>query len=327
MPRWRTRAKRLIVGAALLAALVAAALAGYAAVAEARFYRRHPPPGRLVDVGGGRRLHIHCTGAGAPAVVFESALGGSSVDWYAVQPNVASFTTACAYDRAGAGWSDAAPLPRDPLRTAEDLHVALGAAGIAAPYVVVGHSYGGGYVARVFAGRYRGETAGMVLVDAVGPETLDQIPSLEQYWQKTARDCRWDRWRAIFAVFRLRGDSMTYVPPDVRPITDGFFHSRKLQDDSCGEIQAMIGPGRDQVRAAGSFDALPLVVVTAGKTDSLDPDAWQRWQQAQRQLVALSRRSTQVVAANSTHHIQFIQPDVIATAVRQVVTAAREGPK
>ena len=63
---------------------------------------------------------MHCTGAGAPAVVFESSLGGSSVDWYAVQPKVAAFTTACAYDRAGAGWSDAAPLPRDPLRTAED---------------------------------------------------------------------------------------------------------------------------------------------------------------------------------------------------------------
>ena len=131
--------KRLVLGALALVALGAGALAVYADVAEARFFRRHPPPGRLLDVGG-RSIHMSCTGAGAPAVVFESSLGGSSVDWYAVQPKVAAFTTACAYDRAGAGWSDEAPLPRDPLSTAADLHAALEKAGIAAPYVVVGHS-------------------------------------------------------------------------------------------------------------------------------------------------------------------------------------------
>ena len=319
MRRW---AKRLIVGVVATAVLVPAALAAYAAIAEASFYRRHPPPGRLHDVGG-RRIHMSCAGAGSPAVVFESALGGSSVDWYAVQPKVAAFTSACAYDRAGAGWSDEAPLPRDPLRSAEDLHVALAKAGIAGPYVLVGHSYGG-YVARVFAGRYRDEMAGLVLVDVVGPETLERIPSLDTYWRQTARDCRWDKLRAAFAIFRLRGDSMTYVPPEVRPVTDGFFYSRKLQDDSCGEIEAMIGVGRDQVRAAGAFDTLPLVIVTAGKRDFLEPDAWQGWLDVQKDLTRLSQHATQVVAANSTHHIQFSEPDVIATAISQVVTAARK---
>jgi pimeloyl-ACP methyl ester carboxylesterase len=319
MRRW---AKRLIVGVVATAVLVPAALAAYAAIAEASFYRRHPPPGRLHDVGG-RRIHMSCAGAGSPAVVFESALGGSSVDWYAVQPKVAAFTSACAYDRAGAGWSDEAPLPRDPLRSAEDLHVALAKAGIAGPYVLVGHSYGG-YVARVFAGRYRGEMAGLVLVDVVGPETLERIPALDTYWRQTARVCRWDKLRAAFAIFRLRGDSMTYVPLEVRPVTDGFFYSRKLQDDSCGEIEAMIGVGRDQVRAAGTFDTLPLVIVTAGKRDFLEPDAWQGWLDVQKDLTRLSQRATQVVAANSTHHIQFSEPDVIATAISQVVTAARK---
>jgi pimeloyl-ACP methyl ester carboxylesterase len=319
----RTRTKRLVLGTVVVASLIPAGLAAYAAVAEARFFRRHPPPGRLHDLGG-RRLHMSCLGTGSPAVVFESALGGSSVDWYAVQPKVAAFTTACAYDRAGAGWSDAAPLPRDPLHTADDLHAALGKAAIAGPYVVVGHSYGG-YVARVFAGRYRSEMAGLVLVDVVGPETLERIPSIDQYWRQTARDCRWDKLRAIFAVFRLRGDSMTYVPPDIRPVTDGFFYSRKLQDDSCGEIQAMIGEGRDQVRAAGTFDTLPLVVITAGRRESLDPEAWQGWLEVQKQLTQLSRRSSQVVAANSTHHVQFSEPEVIAAAVGRVVAAARGG--
>ena len=320
----RKRTKRLIVGAVVLLALVPAALVAYAAAAEALFYRRHPPPGRLHDVGQGRRLHMHCTGTGSPAVVFESSLGGSSVDWYAVQPMVSKLTSACAYDRAGAGWSDAAPLPRDPLRTAEDLHTALGKAGVGGPYVLVGHSYGG-YVARVFAGRYRSEMAGLVLVDAVGPETIERIPTVELHWRQAVRDCRWDKLRALFGVFRLRGDSMTYVPAEVRPITDGFFYSRKLQDDSCGEIQAMIGDGRDQVRAAGSFDTLPVAVVAAGKSDFLEGEDWRRWQEVQKQFAQLSRRSSQIVAANSTHHVQFIEPAVIAAAVSQVVTTARGG--
>ena len=65
--------------------------------------RLPPPPGQLIDVGG-HRLHIHCAGTG-PVVVFESALGASSLTWRDVQALVSGFARACAYDRAGFGWS------------------------------------------------------------------------------------------------------------------------------------------------------------------------------------------------------------------------------
>ena len=75
--------------------------------------RRKPPapPGQLVSLET-HRLHLYRTGHGTPPVVFDAALGGSSLSWTYVQPAVAEFTTACAYDRAGFGWSDAGPLPR-----------------------------------------------------------------------------------------------------------------------------------------------------------------------------------------------------------------------
>ena len=305
-------------------ALVAAAalgLIGYALVAEALFFKRHPPPGRLLDVEG-HRMHIQCAGAGAPAVIFESSLGGSSVDWYAVQPEVARFTQACAYDRAGAGWSDAAPLPRDPGRSADELHRLLGQAGVAPPYLLVGHSYGG-FVVRAFAGQFRSETAGLVLIDTVTPEMFQRIPLLASFWGQGARDCRWDKLRALFAIPRLRGDSMTYVPPAIRPITDGFFLSRKFQGDSCGEIQAMVGPGQAQVRAAGSFGALPLAIVAAGKREFFDEASWGTWQEIQRGLTALSTRSTFTLASQSAHHVEFGQPEAVVAAVRGVVGEAR----
>jgi pimeloyl-ACP methyl ester carboxylesterase len=317
----RLRARNVVIGVAALGAVAALGLVGYAATAEWLFFRRHPPPGRLLDVGG-HRLHIGCSGAGAPAVIFESSLGGSSVDWYAVQPEVSRFTRACAYDRAGAGWSDAAPLPRDPSRTAEELHTLLGKAGVMPPYVLVGHSYGG-YVVRVFAHRFRSEMAGLVLVDIATPEMWQRAPSVESQMAQMARDCRWDKLRAVFAISRLRGDSMTYVPPALRPIADGFFLSRKFQDDSCGEVQAMLGEGQAQVRQAGSFGALPLAIVTAGQRGTLDEESWRVWQEIQRGLPALSTRSTQSFATQSSHHVQFGEPQAVVTAVRGVVGEAR----
>lgn len=318
------RGRRVVIGVVALAAAAAVGLVAYGMIAERLFFRRHPPPGSLLDVGG-HRLHIQCSGAGSPAVIFEAALGGSSVDWYAVQPEVSRFTRACAYDRAGGGWSEAGPLPRDPLRTAEELHTLLRNAGVSPPYVLVGHSYGG-YVVRVFAHRFQGEMAGLVLVDIATPEMFQRAPAIQSQMAQMARDCRWDKLRAIFAVSRLRGDSMTYVPPAIRPIADGFFLARKFQDDSCGEVQAMLGEGQAQVREAGSFGALPLAVVTAGKREYLDEDSWRTWQEIQRGLPALSTRSTQLLANQSSHHVQFGEPQVVVTAVRGVVDEARRSP-
>lgn len=69
---------------------------------------RYPSPGQLVDIGG-YKLHINCTGTGSPTVILEAGLGGTSLDWSKVQPQVARFTRVCSYDRAGYGWSDSAP--------------------------------------------------------------------------------------------------------------------------------------------------------------------------------------------------------------------------
>jgi pimeloyl-ACP methyl ester carboxylesterase len=51
-------------------------------------------------------------------------------------------------------------------------HALLAGAGIDAPYVLVGHSYGG-RIARVYAKEYPSEIVGMVLTD---PGTLDDDP-------------------------------------------------------------------------------------------------------------------------------------------------------
>ena len=115
------------------------------------------PPGRFIDVGG-FRLHLYATGEGAPVVVFDAALAGSSISWTFVQPAVARFARACAYDRAGFGWSEGGPMPRTAGRIADELRVLLDRAGEPPPYLLVGHSFGG-FVTRIFAAKYRADRA------------------------------------------------------------------------------------------------------------------------------------------------------------------------
>src|ERR687890_962383 len=150
----------------LVVVLLALAVAGaiYQAIATERAERAYPPPGEMVDVGG-YSLHINCVGQGSPTVVLDAGSGGFSAQWVWVQREVSGTPRVCAYDRAGMGWSERGPEPRDAKRISSELHTLLGKAGIEGPYVLVGHSFGGMYM-QTYAARYPDEVAGVTLVDS-----------------------------------------------------------------------------------------------------------------------------------------------------------------
>src|SRR5215212_7284503 len=157
------------IGKALLGSIVALlvlAVAGaiYQAIATELAERAYPPPGEMVDVGG-YSLHIICVGQGSPTVVLDSGLGDFSAAWVRVQPEVSGTTRVCAYDRAGMGWSEMGPEPRDAKQITSELHTLLTKAGIEGPYVLVGHSLGGMYM-QTYAARYPEEVAGVALIDS-----------------------------------------------------------------------------------------------------------------------------------------------------------------
>jgi pimeloyl-ACP methyl ester carboxylesterase len=146
---WRFWIRRVLLGLFIALSALAATGAIYQAVATAIDQRRYPPPGQLVDVGG-EQMHINCVGestGGSPTVILEHGLGGASPGWAWIQPEVARTTRVCAYDRAGMGWSTppSSLHPRDGHQVAQELHALLQAAGVPAPYVLVGWSYGGLY--------------------------------------------------------------------------------------------------------------------------------------------------------------------------------------
>jgi len=318
---WLRRIVRVFV---VLLLLLAAAGFLYENIFEARDRRFNPMPGRLVDVGG-YRMHISCTGEGGPAVILDSGLGDSYVTWHKVQPEIAKFTRVCSYDRAGLGYSDTSSRPRTSREIAEELHALLKAAGIAPPYVMVGHS-AGGYNVRVFTTLYRSEVAGMVLVDASHPDQENRFPpelrSMERSWR---REAEFLKYATLFGIPRLIGSC---DDDPIQRAADCNFHSAR---EALAEMKAL-PESAAETAATGSLGDLPLAVL------SHDPDkpsselpadlakaTNQAWEKMQEELAHLSTRGTQAIAKNSSHYIQLDRPDLVVEAVRTVVGQARAG--
>src|SRR5436190_4265400 len=151
-------------------------------------------PGQLVSAADGARLNLYCMGSGSPTVVFDSGWGDWAPAWSKVQPEIAKWTRACSYDRAGTGFSDPGPMPRTSVHIAEELRTALRRAGIGGPYILVGSAFGGDNV-RTFADLYMNEVAGLVLDDA-DPTDVEPTSMREEEHRGHAgipsdlRDCR-----------------------------------------------------------------------------------------------------------------------------------------
>src|SRR4029078_6365238 len=206
MRRW-TKRIFVVLGAFLLLATLSGAT--YQWLATRKDLAATPPPGHLVDIGG-YRLHLWCTGDGAPAVILDAGLGGSTAGWGFVQPEVARFTRACSYDRAGMGYSDPGPLPRTARRNASELAELLARGGIAGPVVLVGESIAG-FNVRVFASDHPERTAGLVLVDGSHEDDVLEVPGMARFVPLLSPI---GALRLLGVSF---GERLESLPPSVRP--------------------------------------------------------------------------------------------------------------
>lgn len=305
MWRW---AKRTLIGLGGLIAVAALAGATYQRIATRRDLARYPPPGRLVDIGG-HRLHIWCTGSGAPSVILESGLGGSSFGWGLVQPEIAKFTRVCSYDRAGMGYSDAGPNPRTTRRMAAELSLLLDRTGIGEPLVLVGAS-SGGLIVRLFASERADRVVGLVLVDASHEDQEVEVPRIAPFVPLLSS----------VGVFRLLGVSFGLPPDSLEPSVRGFARATAFR---AAAYQATANEGMHlpesaaEVRASRRRLTIPVVVVTAGRgADAV-------WRDLQRDQVGLSQQACQVVAEQSGHAIALDQPQVVVDAIRATVDIVR----
>ena len=302
----------------IVASIIGLMLVGYIyeSAAEAADSKAYPPPGQLVDVGG-YRLHINCTGTGSPTVIIEAGLGDWSTTWGGyVQSEVAQTTRVCTYDRAGMGWSEAGPLPRDADHFAKDLHTLLENANIPGPYVMVGHSLGGAAV-RVFVHDYASEVAGVVLIESMNPKQSTQSPELQSQSESRSKPFSFQAALARFGVARLlvklpgiapSVPEEAYYPLYVRP---QYFQAT---DNESQALPASLA----QAASVKTFGDLPLIVLTAKLNDI---PGWPEWQN---ELLQLSSNSEHLFAENSGHVIQFDEPEATVAAILRMVQQVRD---
>jgi len=276
----------------------------------------------LVDIGGGRKIYLKCSGKGSPTVVLVGGLRASADDWDIAEKSkptvfagVGKFTHVCAYDRPGTpvcekpSRSDAVPQPTTVKDAVADLHALLSAAREAGPFVLVGHSYGG-LIVRLYASTYPKEVSGLVLVDALS-EGLQDAETREQW-------------------------------PIQRKLIEGDVHEGVALYPALERID--VDRSFAQIRVAPPLGSIPLAVlsadrpwgpqvppmIAAGKLAADIPpdfgyvtDVAQK--KAQERLAKLVPNGKHITNTNSGHEIHKEQPQLVIDAIREVVEAVRSG--
>jgi pimeloyl-ACP methyl ester carboxylesterase len=304
--------------------------------------------GQLVDVGG-FRLNLYCMGSGSPTVVFDSGWEDWAPAWSKVQPEIAKWTRACSYDRAGAGFSDPGPMPRTSVRIARELHTALHRANIAGPYILVGNAFGGDNV-RTFADLYMDEVAGLVMDDA-DPDDLEPKAMQEETHRGHAglpsdlRDCR----NAIAGHQPLpalrsrpgqpqhtcaqqffRGLPEAEWSPELNAKLLEIAQTKiAMYDANASEMEQTPSDETWLQQHRRSFGSRPIRVLTSrnhgvGHLERKPPDTAkhleyeQQTTLAQARWLALSSNSKQIFPRNSSEYIQFDDPQTVINALREV---------
>lgn len=344
--RWTQRIFAIFCG--LLAGVLLVGFT-YEQIGRAHEDQNLPPRiGNAIDIGG-RTINLFCSGEGSPTVVFESGGNSPGYEWSSIQSEVAGFTRACWYDRAGVGWSDPPLSPRTSGSVANDLHQALSHAGVLPPYVMVGASIGGDYV-RIYTARYPQEVAGLVLVDSSHPDQQEPPFMLSPINRMSPAQrhliCSALPFLTRFGVLRLLA---TRMGPREQPASTeqrilASLHAqpkaeRTDAEQACaatddGRVVPTHGSGNPEIDAAArnarSLGDRPLVVLTAGKYWSppgLEKEAaeyhevWvHQWQAS---LARLSTRGHQVIV-DATHDMSGA-PEAIVKATREVVDEVSRG--
>ncbi|RKZ66135.1 MAG: hypothetical protein DRQ48_11015 [Gammaproteobacteria bacterium] len=280
---------------------------------EGREIRWNRPPGKLVSIGT-HRLHLYCTEGNGPTVILDAGLGGFSLDWYKVQGLLAENNIrACSYDRAGYGWSDRGPSPRATDQIVDELSTLLEAAELPAPYILVGHSFGG-FNMIYFSKLYASRTAGLVLVDSSHPEQAERLPSIPN--DKSIADL--GNFQRVFT-----GETLHLYPESIRNLAGAILSAPRTADTERREyVNYPISAA--QISHSGRLRDMPLVVVSRGEQewsdDPLGAALYLAWMEMQKELSKLNASGTQIIAAGSGHLIPLEKPEFVVDAIQSVIT-------
>lgn len=344
---------RVAVGVALLA--TAAILGGgaiYHLAHLARIHAAHPPPGRMIDMGG-YRVHIFAEGEskGGPSIVWFPGAHSAAFELHHLHRALRSQTRSILIDRPGTGWSDAGPFPRRTALEAVEVVKALDLAGEAGPFIWVGHSFGGLLAANI-ARRHPELTAAVVLLDATPCDTIIYGPRLGNL-KAMSRDALLGALRRLFglhndrAAAQQRNDPIygalikridEVLGPDVLParalaVKSGLgCASASIYRELTPEGMASVA--WDTAVYEGDLDDLLVLLVAPGDSPEIadlpevarvpDPEARRMMRffplTRERYMTTSSRARRVIAPAGSGHNFPFEAPEFTIDIIKSVLT-------
>ncbi|MFJ2738422.1 alpha/beta fold hydrolase [Streptomyces sp. NPDC087440] len=300
-----------------------------------------PPLGTFQDLDG-RRLFVHRTGTGGPAVVFLPGAGAVGLDYYGVQQGISQFTTTVSYDRGGTGFSErtpfpatpfpGTPLPRTATSVAAELRELLRTQGLPGPYVLVPHSLGGLYAHR-FAQLYPQDVAGLVLLDAFQRSWDDFMPPEARLAEiERMAPGREQLLRMRPELHAVHTELYAQLPREVRrALSDGKTSEAWLESGMAERTglaalatELRTGPGVPDVPVI----ALTVVGVDPGQRALTPERTLREINEAKVRMDAalvgsVSHGEQRILDDTAHHRLCFDRPDAVIRAVRDVVGQAR----
>ena len=287
--------------------------------AKDNFYK-----GKLVSIGS-HRLHIHCEGQGSPTVVFDSGIGGFSLEWSTIQKYlVKNNLKVCSYDRAGYGWSDSGPKPRTTARITKELKTLLTQANIPGPYLLVGHSFGG-FNIRYFASEYPQLTAGLILIDSSHPQQFNT----EEFKTKKPKKIKSKKNTGGFRVNIIQPIIAKNFPKENKRMAQILMSTNKSLKTLVDEIENMETSAIQLTEHLSNIKhKFPVTIITRGMrvwpNNKLGNKKEQKWIKLQYDLENISNNSTHFFAYRSGHAIHLDEPKLVTDKILLAIEKSRK---
>ena len=291
---------------------------------------------QLIDVGGGRKLNLVCMGQGSPTVLFEAGVSDWSSKWVLVQPAIARRVRACSYDRAGMGFSDPEPAHFSLRNFAADLHALVHAAPIATPFVLVGHSMGGG-LALLYTELYPQDVSGLVLVDPwsayffshMNDATHGKFAAMHLAHLASYRACVQQSASEVLtsgsALFEGCTDpERPLMGPTLIAARHAIEATSSYQQAQLQDLTTLITTQPTELAtAARNLGSLPLTVITTGRVFpdyGIGSAAESRmWYASHSSIAARSSRSIHLHFPKQPHNIILTQPSAVIDAISAIL--------
>jgi len=279
---------------------------------------KNKPIGMLIRINK-RQIHVNVTGENkqhSPTVILESGMGGSSLDWSLVQPELSKHTKVLSYDRAGFGWSTDVMNQATCESYVNELRLIIKELKIEPPYILVGHSYGG-MIMRLFASKYSDEVQGIVLVDSAHEDRY-----LEEKFSKQRRHERKINLRAFRLGYLLspiglprlikRHIGVKRLPLNIQKKVIALGSRAGAFKAAYLELLGTTESAIELKQASGLPDDMAVIVLSAGKQT-------EEWKKSQNDLLNLTKQTKQIWVNDSWHAIQVYQPDAVVSAVKSLL--------